>query len=165
MQQRLLVKFSCNSHNNIPTERFTCYIPIGFCIQQLLLSGNPCNFHTLSLNNHASLLTNVLSIILNNLFQITRIIFFPATNNNFVIKVYHQIYPQFLWNFTQLQLSHQHLYPILHPLTHITPFHIFSYIFCYPQLLIVSYYQLYCFLLSFMSSYQYIMVQPDYLYP
>ena len=56
------------------------------------LSSNPCNFHTLSLNNLANSSANVPSvivtkcIILDNLSQTTKIISFLATNSNFVIK-------------------------------------------------------------------------------
>ena len=56
------------------------------------LSGSPCNFHTLFLNNLANPFVDVPSvvatkcIILNNLLQTTRIVFFLATNSNFVMK-------------------------------------------------------------------------------
>ena len=57
-----------------------------------MLSSSLCNFHTLSLNNFASLFADVHSVvatkcaILDNLLQTTRIVSFPATNSNFVLK-------------------------------------------------------------------------------
>ena len=57
------------------------------------LFGNPCNFHILSLNSLVNLSANVPSIvatkcvILNNLLQTTRIVSFPATSGNLVIKL------------------------------------------------------------------------------
>jgi len=56
------------------------------------LSSNPCNFHTLSLNNLANSSANVPSvvvtkcIILDNLSQTTKITSFSATNSNFIMK-------------------------------------------------------------------------------
>ena len=56
------------------------------------LSGNSCNFYTLSLNNHtsssakASFVVVTKYIILDNLSQTTRIMSFSATSGNFVIK-------------------------------------------------------------------------------
>ena len=56
------------------------------------LSSNPCNFHTLSLNNLANSSANVPSVIvtkyviLDNLSQTTKIISFSAINSNFIIK-------------------------------------------------------------------------------
>ena len=61
-------------------------------LSDIILFGNPCNFHILSLNNLANPSANVPSvvvtkyIILDNLSQTTRIASFPATNSNFVIK-------------------------------------------------------------------------------
>ena len=61
-------------------------------LSDTILSGNLCNFHTLSLNNCTNPFADVLSvvateyIILDNLLQTTRIASFPATNGNFVIK-------------------------------------------------------------------------------
>jgi len=57
-----------------------------------MLSGNPCNFYILSLNNCADLFTDIPLVvavkyaILDNLLHTTKIIFFPVTNGNLVIK-------------------------------------------------------------------------------
>ena len=61
-------------------------------LSETILSSSLYNFHMLSLNNLSSPSANVPSvvatkcIILDNLLQTTRIVFFPATNGNFVIK-------------------------------------------------------------------------------
>ena len=130
----------------------------------ITLSGNSCSFHILSLNNCANPFTNVSFaivtkyVILNKLLQTTRIISFPATNSNLVMKSTIQVCPQFLWYFTQLQLPYWYLYSVLYPLTHITPVHIFFHIPYYSRPPVVSYHQLY-YLLSFsMSCYQYIVI-------
>ena len=58
----------------------------------ITLSDSLCNFHTLSLNNLTSPSADILSvvvmkcIIFNNLSYTTKIVSFPATNSNFVIK-------------------------------------------------------------------------------
>ena len=56
------------------------------------LSSNSCNFHMLSLNSLTNLSTIISSVvtikcvILDNLLHTTKIVYFPATNGNFVIK-------------------------------------------------------------------------------
>ena len=61
-------------------------------LSNIILSSNPCNFYMLSLNDHTNSSTNVpfvvvtKCVILDNLLQTTRIVFFLATNSNFVIK-------------------------------------------------------------------------------
>jgi len=61
-------------------------------LSNIILSGNLCNFYTLSLNNLANPSADVPSVIatkcviIDNLSQTTRIAFFPATNSNFVMK-------------------------------------------------------------------------------
>ena len=61
-------------------------------LSNIILSGNLCNFYTLSLNNYTTISTNISSIfatkcvILDNLSQTTRITFCPATNSNLVMK-------------------------------------------------------------------------------
>ena len=61
-------------------------------LSNTILSGNPYNFHTLSLNNLANPSADVPSavatkyVILDNLLQITKIASFPAATGNFVMK-------------------------------------------------------------------------------
>ena len=61
-------------------------------LSEITLSSSPCNFYTLSLNNHAKSSADVLSVvatkcaILDNLSQTIRITSFPATNSNLVMK-------------------------------------------------------------------------------
>ena len=69
-------------------------ISIVYCssLSNTILSGNPCNFYILFLNSLTNLSADISSIIaikciiLNNLLQTTRIVSFPATIGNFVIK-------------------------------------------------------------------------------
>ena len=61
-------------------------------LSDTMLSGNPFNFYTLSLNSLANPSVDIPSIvatkyvIFDSLSQITRITFFPATNSHFVMK-------------------------------------------------------------------------------
>jgi len=61
-------------------------------LSETTLSGNLCNFHTLSLNSLTNLSTDVLSIvvtkciILDNLSHTIKIASFSTTNGNLVIK-------------------------------------------------------------------------------
>ena len=61
-------------------------------LSDTMLSGNPYNFHILSLNNLTNSSADVpfvvatKYIILDNLLQTTRMVFFLATNGNFIIK-------------------------------------------------------------------------------
>ena len=101
------------------------------------LSGNLCNFHTLSLNN---LFTNVLSVvatkcvIFDNQLQTTKIVFFLATISNFVIKstvrwVYGFSSTLFNFNFPAISsilffiLWHKSHFSIYFPISLITPGH------------------------------------------
>ena len=62
-------------------------------LSKITLFSNPCNFHTLFLNNLTNSSTDVSSVIttkcviLNNLLHTTKIAFFLATNGNFVINL------------------------------------------------------------------------------
>jgi len=60
-------------------------------LSKTTLSDNPYNFYTLSLNSLASSSTNVSSVIaikyiLDNLLHTTKIVSFPTTNSNFMMK-------------------------------------------------------------------------------
>jgi len=61
-------------------------------LSEMILSGNLCNFYTLSLNNLANPSTNVFFIveikytIFVNLLTTTRIELYPCTSGNLVIK-------------------------------------------------------------------------------
>jgi len=61
-------------------------------LSNIILSGNLYNFHILSQNNLTNPSADVSSvvttkyIILDSLLQTTKIVFFPATNGNFVMK-------------------------------------------------------------------------------
>ena len=61
-------------------------------LSNITLSSNPYSFYTLFLNNLTNPSTDVSSVIatncviLDNLSQTTRIVFFLATNSNFIIK-------------------------------------------------------------------------------
>ena len=69
-------------------------IPVTNCgpLSKIILSGNPCNFQILSLNNHASPSVLVLSVvgtkcvIFVNLSTTTRIESYPCAKGNFVMK-------------------------------------------------------------------------------
>ncbi len=98
----------------------------------ITLSGNSCSFHILSLNNCANPFTNVSFaivtkyVILNKLLQTTRIISFPATNSNLVMKSTIK----YVHSFSGISLNFSFLYwylcSVLYPLTYITPVYIFS---------------------------------------
>jgi len=61
-------------------------------LSEMILSGNPCNFYILSLNNLANPSTNVFFIveikytIFVNLLTTTRIELYPCASGNLVIK-------------------------------------------------------------------------------
>ena len=84
-----------SSKVSIPSMLFNSFIiSAANCglLSNTILSSNPCNFHTLSLNSLASPLTDVSSIvatkcvIFDNLSQTTRTTSFLATNSSFVMK-------------------------------------------------------------------------------
>ena len=136
-------------------------------LSDTILSCNPFNFHTLSLNSLTNPFADIPSIvatkyiIFNNLSQITRIIYFPATNSHFVIKSTIK----YVYSFEVLHSnSTSLLMPSSYLLTYITLLHISPYISDYSWSPIVSYYQFCCLLSLFMSSCQYIIMQLDYLY-
>ena len=58
----------------------------------MILSGNPCNFHMLSLNNHTNPTANVFSVvgikcaILVRQSHTTKIVLYPCTSGNFTMK-------------------------------------------------------------------------------
>ena len=80
---------------SIPNILFNSFVnSTAICspLSLITLSGNPCNFHTLSLNSLTKPSTNVPSVIttkcaiFDNLSYTTSIASFSATNGNFVIK-------------------------------------------------------------------------------
>ena len=102
-------------------------------LSDITLSDNPCNFHTLSLNNCASLSTNFSFIvatkyvILDNLSQTTRIASFLATNGNFMIKltikyVHNFSEPHSISTFLLVLLSYFLSSDIYHIFLHIVPY-------------------------------------------
>jgi len=109
-------------------------------LSNTMLSSNPCNFHILSLNNFYNPFADVPSVIatkcifFDNLSQTTRIVFFPATNSNFVMKstvkyVYGTLDTSLNFNFpvstSVLFFIHWHISHLstYHPTFLVTPSH------------------------------------------
>ena len=118
-------------------------------LSNTILFSNPCNFYKLSLNSLTNFSTDVFfvvatkCVILDNLLQTTRIIFFLATNSNLIIKSTIRCVYSFFRTLLNFNFS----------ICISIPYYILSYIPCYFQPPIISYYQLYYILLLSISSY------------
>ena len=78
---------------SIPTILFNSFVNFAVSyssLSEIILFDNPCNFHILFLNNLVNSFTNISFIVItkyDNLSHTTKIIYFSATNDKFIINL------------------------------------------------------------------------------